>query len=75
MRALRVSYFLSLVLSYSLSLLVPCVDRYVDRSLYETVHFWKEPLVPISVADSLVLIESKEPSGEEGEGTMMMLRR
>ena len=44
------------------------IFMYVDRSLYETVHFWKEPVAPISVADSLVLIESKDPGGEEGEG-------
>jgi hypothetical protein len=30
---------------------------YVDRSLYETVHFWKEPSAPVPVADSLVLVD------------------
>lgn len=34
------------------------IYMYVDRSLYETIHFWKEPTVPTPVADSLVMVES-----------------
>jgi U3 small nucleolar RNA-associated protein 21 len=36
------------------------IYMYVDRSLYETVHFWKEPTTPIPIADSLTLIEGNE---------------
>lgn len=41
---------------------------YVDRSLFETVHFWKEPTSPVSVADSLALIElpAREANSEDG---------
>jgi U3 small nucleolar RNA-associated protein 21 len=34
------------------------VYMYVDRSLYETVHFWKEPERPTDIAESLVRIDS-----------------
>ena len=34
---------------------------YLDRSLYETVHFWKEPTTPTPIDDSKILAES---SGE-----------
>jgi hypothetical protein len=33
------------------------IYMYVDRSLYETVHFWKEPTAPTPVADSVSLID------------------
>ena len=33
------------------------IYMYVDRSLYETVHFWKEPTAPVPVSDSLSLVE------------------
>jgi hypothetical protein len=33
------------------------IFMYVDRSLYETVHFWKEPTAPITVADSIALAD------------------
>ncbi len=34
------------------------IFMYIDRSLYETVHFWTEPTAPMFVGDSLVLTES-----------------
>lgn len=34
---------------------------YIDRSLYETVHFWKEPVAPTFLPDSFLQAE------EEGE--------
>lgn len=37
------------------------IYMYIDKALYETVHFWREPVVPTPVADCLVLIS------EEGE--------
>jgi Utp21 specific WD40 associated putative domain len=44
------------------------IYMYVDRSLFETVHFWKEPTSPVSVADSLAQIEqpSREVNSEDG---------
>lgn len=44
------------------------IYMYVDRSLFETVHFWKEPTSPVSVADSLALIEqpTREANSEDG---------
>lgn len=44
------------------------IYMYVDRSLFETVHFWKEPTVPVSVADSMALIEqpSHDANVEDG---------
>ena len=33
------------------------IFMYVDRSLYETVHFWREPTAPVSVADSMALAD------------------
>lgn len=52
------------------------VFMYVDRSLYETVHFWQEPTIPTAVADSLVQVErgnhdqgdSLGPGTKEGGG-------
>jgi U3 small nucleolar RNA-associated protein 21 len=32
----------------------------LDKSLYETIHIWQEPKVPIHVADCLVRIENEE---------------
>jgi hypothetical protein len=44
------------------------IYMYVDRSLFETVHFWKEPTSPVPVADSLALIEqpTRDANGEDG---------
>ena len=48
------------------------IFMYVDRSLYETVHFWKEPTSPVSVADSMALAdqdrEQLEDDLDENEG-------
>lgn len=41
------------------------IYMYVDRSLYETVHFWTEPSKPTPVTDSMVQVESGPSS--EGE--------
>lgn len=35
------------------------IYMYVDRSLYETVHFWKEPKHPSDIMESLVKIDSE----------------
>lgn len=42
------------------------IFMYVDRSLYETVHFWREPTAPVSVADSMALAD--QAVNEMGEG-------
>ena len=36
------------------------IYMYIDRSLYETVHMWREPVAPTKVADSLVLALDEE---------------
>jgi len=40
------------------------IYMYIDRSLYETVHFWREPVEPTQVADSLVLISEEEAADQ-----------
>ncbi len=40
------------------------IYMYIDRSLYETVHFWREPVEPTPVADSLVLISEDEAADQ-----------
>jgi U3 small nucleolar RNA-associated protein 21 len=44
------------------------IYMYIDRSLYESVHFWREPVSPSPVADSLVLARQEEDGGEALEG-------
>lgn len=45
------------------------IYMYLDKSLYETVHFWREPPAPVSVQDSLVRVDDGAGEGEvEGEG-------
>ena len=46
------------------------IYMYVDRSLYETVHFWKEPTVPVPVSDSLSLVERIDNTTESEEGLL-----
>jgi U3 small nucleolar RNA-associated protein 21 len=46
------------------------IYMYVDRSLYETVHFWKEPTVPVPVSDSLSLVERIEGTAEIEESLL-----
>jgi U3 small nucleolar RNA-associated protein 21 len=36
------------------------IFMYIDRSLYETVHFWSEPVAPVVVRDSRVMVDAKE---------------
>jgi U3 small nucleolar RNA-associated protein 21 len=43
------------------------IFMYVDRSLFETVHFWKEPEQPSAVADSLVTVEEASRLDQELE--------
>eukprot|EP01034_Spumella_vulgaris_P032453 gene32453-40053_t len=40
------------------------IYMYIDKSLYETVHFWKEPTVPTPMADSSILVDQSEPAVE-----------
>ena len=44
---------------------------YVDRSLYETVHFWREPSLPTPLQDSVTAIEATDTDtaqeAEEGD--------
>lgn len=42
------------------------IFMYVDRSLYETVHFWKEPTFPTPVSDSLTRVDMTD-AGDEVE--------
>lgn len=44
------------------------IYMYVDRSLYETVHFWKEPTAPTSVMDSVALIDQPDDQIENRDG-------
>ena len=44
------------------------IYMYVDRSLYETVHFWKEPTAPTSVQDSVALIDQPDEQIENRDG-------
>ena len=37
---------------------------YIDRSLYETVHFWKEPDRPTFLADSLLQADQEDDEEE-----------
>ena len=43
------------------------IYMYVDRSLYETVHFWKEPTAPVPVADSLVLVDQNNMEADANQ--------
>lgn len=47
------------------------IYMYVDRSLYETVHFWREPSVPTPLQDSVTAIEATDTDtaqeAEEGD--------
>ena len=43
------------------------IFMYVDRSLYETVHFWKEPTAPVPVADSMTLADQPMKKGDMDE--------
>ena len=36
------------------------IFMYVDRSLYETVHFWREPTAPTPVADCVAVVDAKD---------------
>jgi len=47
------------------------IYMYIDKSMYETVHFWREPTAPTPVADSRVLIEGEEGTEETAEGAVM----
>ena len=38
---------------------------YIDRSLYETVHFWKEPDRPTFLADSLLQADQEDDDDED----------
>ena len=38
---------------------------YIDRSLYETVHFWKEPDRPTFLADSLLQADQEDDDEED----------
>lgn len=40
------------------------IYMYIDKSLYETVHFWREPMAPTPVADCLVLISEGETADQ-----------
>lgn len=51
------------------------IFMYVDRSLYETVHFWREPTAPVSVADSMALADQdpeKMDDGDDRDGSLEM---
>jgi len=47
------------------------IHMYIDRSLYETVHFWKEPTEPTIVGECVVVAddprENSSSNEEEGE--------
>ena len=40
---------------------------YIDRSLYETIHFWKEPDRPTYLADSLLQADQEDDEEEVAE--------
>lgn len=51
------------------------IYMYVDRSLYETVHFWKEPTTPTPVVTSLAKIQNSYDSTIDVEAAMAAAKK
>lgn len=47
------------------------IYMYIDKSMYETVHFWREPSAPTPVADSRVLIEGEDNAEDAADEIVM----
>jgi U3 small nucleolar RNA-associated protein 21 len=48
------------------------IFMFIDKSLYETVHIWNEPSVPVRMADSVVRIERENDDDEMIEDPGLM---
>jgi U3 small nucleolar RNA-associated protein 21 len=51
------------------------IRMYVDRSLYETIHFWKEPTEPTRIDESMVRVELDDDSQADNEDVKAALEK
>lgn len=45
------------------------IQIYIDKSLYETIHFWREPITPTVVEDSSVRMDDTDSNAESMESS------